>query len=754
MLLWENYIEVLDFLSKIITPSTQTQISLYGSVSNEIRILFVDDSPTVRVSYRRLLVSNGYITDVASNVTEAMEKALNHSYDIIITDYFMPDANGDELCRQLRSHPRTAQAALAIITGTYLDKVIKDSLYAGATECMFKNEVDELFLARVAAMSRAVQTQKAIEKDRQRLEGILWSVGEGVFGVDTSGYITFINPTAKNILGYTNERALIGKSSHTLFHYANKDGTSTSLDNCPLQRAYQYGDTIENCELVFWHCSGQPILVECTIVPLLIGGKLEGSVIAFRDISQRKQLEEELIWQVNHDALTKLHNRFYFEKHLEQEFVNVKQHGTQSALLYLDLDRFKYINDTAGHTAGDRLLVEISRLLLSRVRDKDLLARLGGDEFAVILSEIERSSIYTVAENIRTLLNGYNFRHAGKDYQINCSIGICIIDKGTLSPEEALSNADLACNIAKRQGRNQTHIYVAESDEKIAMDLELGWSTKLRDALQNDDFIIHYQPIVPLADIDLNHLPREEGQLWQIISKQFPFVKCHYEVLIRMPGAEGEIIYPHAFLPTAERFNMIQKIDYWVLDHAMRELASQQQRRKDTVFAINLSGHTVDNQELSSHIKGLIKEYNLDPCTLIFEITETTAIANIDAARKFIHEISQLGCRFSLDDFGTGFSSFSHLRHLNVDYVKIDGQFIRGMANNSADKSIVSSINDIAHSLGKRTIAEYVESPEILRMLKILGVDYVQGFYISHPFSAMDKVNKFASGNIIPFKVR
>jgi diguanylate cyclase (GGDEF)-like protein len=520
-----------------------------------------------------------------------------------------------------------------------------------------------------------------------------------------------------------------------------------------LHYAYQNGEVIECFETVFWHTSQQPVLVECTVVPLNINGQHEGSVVAFRDISKRKLLEEELIWQANHDSLTKLYNRFYFEKQLKKEFYNVKNGEGQSALLYLDLDRFKYINDTAGHNAGDQLLVEISTLLLSRVRESDMLARLGGDEFAIILRHVTESTVYSIAENVRGLLQDYNFRYGGKHYQLNGSIGIAIINQETSSPEEALANADLACNIAKRRGRNQTHIYVADCDDKIAMDLELGWSAKLRDALQNNHFVIHYQPIVALADIDFETLPASDGELWDHLCNQLPYMQHHYEVLIRLPGTDGEMISPHAFLPTAERFNMMKEIDRWMLTHAMQELAKQHIHRDDTVFAINLSGHTVDDQSLPKFIKSLLKDFGIRPDALIFEITETTAIENISAARKFIHELTHLGCRFALDDFGSGFSSFSHLKHLDVDFVKIDGQFIRGMANNSADKSIVSSINDIAHSLGKRTIAEYVENPDVLRYLKECGVDYVQGFYISHPFSELEKTCDPAITNIIPLKI-
>jgi len=746
ILTWDDYPELFDSIKKLLTSTTtdkQTSLAISpASDFSNIRVLFVDDSPTVRASYRRLLLSNSYIVETASNVKEAMEKAIARPFDIVITDYFMPDGNGDELCGMLRDNPNTTNSAIAIITGTYLDRVIKDSLDAGATECMFKNEADELFVARVAAMSRALQTQNAIVKDRQRLEGILSSVGEGVYGVDASGIITFINPMAKTIMGFLNDRTFIGESAHSLFHYANKNKETTTKTSCHIQEAYSSGSIIEKSEAVFWHNSGHPIDIEYTIVPLYIDGELEGSVIAFEDITQRKILEKELLWQANHDSLTKLHNRFYFEKELNKEFENVKRNHTTSALLYLDLDRFKYINDTAGHTAGDRLLIEISLLLQSRSRESDLLARIGGDEFALILRNIDIQHVMSVAENIRTLMHDYSFQYGGKNYKVNCSIGIAALDKNVLSTEESLANADLACNIAKRKGRNQTHLYHVDNDEKVAMDLELGWSSKLREALQNDEFLIYYQPIVPLTEIDTANLPEEDGELWAQISNLDTMVKARYEVLIRLPGPNGEIISPHAFLPTAERFNMMREIDYWVLSNAMKELAKSNLNYRNISFSINLSGHTMDDNSLPSMIKKLITQYNINPKSLIFEITETAAIANMDAAKKCISEISALGCYFALDDFGSGFSSFSHLKHLDVDFIKIDGQFIQNIEINAEDQSIVSSINDIAHALGKQTIAEYVESPNILKLLKRCGVDYAQGFYVSPPLPNLDDLIK------------
>jgi diguanylate cyclase (GGDEF)-like protein len=483
---------------------------------------------------------------------------------------------------------------------------------------------------------------------------------------------------------------------------------------------------------VFWHRGGAAVPVECTVFPLRIDGQLEGSVVAFRDISERRALEQELLWQANHDPLTKLYNRRHFEKVLEEEVARCRR-GATSALLYLDLDRFKYVNDTAGHAAGDQLLGEISQQMRERLRDADLLARLGGDEFAIILRNVAGESVLQVAEHFRAILERYTFVH-NRQYRVHGSIGVALLDADTQSSGEALANADIACHIAKSKGRNQTHVYQPGGDARLAMNVDLGWSARLQQALKGDGFVLHYQPIVPLRGLDPDALPAagaafpracgggrgEDGVL-------------HCEALVRLADADGGVIPPHSFLPTAERFGLMPQLDLWVVERAIAQLAALERRSTAACIAVNLSGHTLDHERLAPEVKRLLAEHGVRPEALIFEITETNAIANFEAAQRLIGALREHGCRFALDDFGSGFSSFHHLKHLPVDFVKIDGQFVRGMARDPADRAIVMSINDIAHSFGKRTVAEFVENREILELLCRAGVDYAQGYYISPP---------------------
>jgi diguanylate cyclase (GGDEF)-like protein/PAS domain S-box-containing protein len=730
---WTKCRKTSDVLSRLLIDANKKACKRTDTkpAVEPIRVLFVDDSATVRMKYKKLLIANGYHTETAASVGEGLKKALASQFEIAIIDYFMPDATGDVLCQQLHNQASTSNITTAIITASYLDKAIKQSLEAGAVECMFKNESDDLFLTRIDAMSRHIRAHKSIVKERERLSGILRSVGEGVYGVNAQGRISFVNPACRGILGYAPEERLIGKSAQEIFHYADADGNAIDKAHSLLLQTYADGESIHSKETLFWHKTGIPIPVECTVYPLTIEDKREGSVVAFRDISERKLLEEELRWQANHDALTKLFNRRHFEDQLTQETHRLKRSDETSALLYIDLDRFKYINDTAGHAAGDCLLVEIAQQLTHRLRNGDLLARLGGDEFAIILRNVNKSSVHTAADNYREMLDTYIFIYKGKQYKVNGTIGISLMNRDSESGGEILANADIACHIAKGEGRNRTHLFVPESDSKKAMDLDLGWSSRLHNALQHDNFLLHYQPIIPVEHIPSELMSVSEGPIYEQLLSVVPQELQINEVLLRLEDPVWGMVLPGAFLPTAERFNMMDKIDFWVISTALTKLSRLQQAGYKGIFTINLSGQTTANQSLIEDIESLVVNSKVDPRKVIFEITETSAISNLISANELITRLHTLGCRFALDDFGSGFSSFAHLKNLPVDFIKIDGLFVCGVGTDAGDRAIVQSINDIAHSLGKKTVAEYVENASILQFLFESGVDYVQGHFLS-----------------------
>ena len=735
---WENYQEVASSLESMLEPEPNDPILEQRKNDQDempIRVLFVDDSKSIRTYYQRLLERNNYEVVIACSVDEAYKIACGQIIDIAIVDYFMPEQNGYVLCQKLRDNSLTSNIRTAVITGTYLDSVIRDCLQAGAIECMFKNEAEELFLARISGMRRFIEVQRSIEKQRENLEAILESVGEGVYGVDNDSRITFMNPAALNLLGLHDANPLIGVNAYQAFHL-NKQEVGRDL----LKEAYFSGEQLKGWETQFQHQSGKAIPVDCTLYPLSVKGKQEGSVIAFRDISERKMMEEKLRWQATHDHLTGLHNRRYFEGYLEKEINNVKRSGIMSALVYLDLDRFKYVNDTAGHEVGDQLLIDLSLVVNKHLRRLDVAARIGGDEFAIILKNVDAGMAVSIADEIRVSLSNLRVNHENKTYHINASFGVAMMDIPDTTAGDVMANADIACHISKRLGRNQTHLYEKSSDERNAMGSELGWSARVKEALAKDKFQLNYQPIMQMSDIDLINLPAQDGVLWQRHLNEVDKV-FSYEVLVRMIDEEGEVHYPDSFIPTAERFNMMTDIDMWVLENALQEVVATGVSSKNIQLSINISGNTVDSDDSLEKIKALIEQYNINPRSLTFEVTETSAIANLEQANDFINELRKIGCRFSLDDFGSGFCSFSQLKNLPTDYVKIDGQFVRSMARGATDRAIVTAMNDVAHSLGRYTVAEYVESPEIVRLLKICGVDKVQGNYICVPLSELPSSN-------------
>jgi len=417
-----------------------------------IDILLVDDSRTARNHYSRLLGAHGYRVQLAGNVEQAQQLLSTEPFDLAIIDFYMPRANGDVLCRHIQSDSRCRHITPAILTASYSDEIIRVSLAAGASDCLFKDEPEELLLARIRAMVRSIEARKSLELERHTLAEILGSLSEGVYGVDTEGRLRFMNPAGIRLLGYESEDELVGKPPHETFHFAQADGRPIPRETCFLSQAYELGDELLTWDSVFWTRDGVAIWVECNVVPFVVGGRRQGSVIAFRDISQLREQLEKLNWQANHDSLTRLPNRRHFRESLDREFFRLKRSGETAAVLYIDLDRFKRVNDEAGHEVGDQLLAELGSLLAGRMRANDTLARLGGDEFGVILQNVTAGSVADVAQQFQKLIGGLAFRRDGRTYEISASIGVALMDRHTADPGRLLARADAASYRAKRLG--------------------------------------------------------------------------------------------------------------------------------------------------------------------------------------------------------------------------------------------------------------------------------------------------------------
>ncbi|GIX36286.1 MAG: hypothetical protein KatS3mg126_2065 [Lysobacteraceae bacterium] len=732
LLPWADFQEAPAALAHLLEPSRPREASPEPE-GPPLRVLLVDDSATVRAAFSRLLDREGFLVDTAAGVAEGIRKLRTQAFDIAVVDYFMPGRNGTELIREMRADPALAKVVPAIITGAYADDVIRESLASGAVECLFKSEAKELFVARIRSLARTVRDRKAIEAERRRLEGILSSVGDGVYVVDPSGAIQLVNPAACEMLGYASADELVGRNAYETIHYAHEDGSLIARAQCPLLHSYARGAQLSGLQSAFWTSLGKPLPVECTVYPLRMEGQRSGSVVAFRDVSARRKLEEDLRWAAEHDALTKLHNRAWFERQLEEEITRLRRSGQISLLLFLDVDRFKYINDTAGHSAGDQLLIEVARRLKSRLRSTDHLARMGGDEFALILRNVAVDDLEALADGFRQALVTAPFSYGGKAYRITTSIGATALDERTLSPSEAMAQADVACHQAKSGGRNLTHLYRPDSNERAAMDRDLGWSVRLEEALRHDRFVLAYQPILPLKGILEDDLRGTEGELWRRQLARNPESPALFEVLLRMRDAQGELVLPAAFMPTAERFGLMREIDRWVIDRALRALREVRDAERPVFLTINLSTQSLADPGLASFVTARVVEHDVNPEQLIFEITESHAIEDVGGAQRVLHQLRGLGVRIAVDDFGTGFSTFAYLKHLEADILKIDGSIIEGLPDDPLDRTVIAALSSIAEAAGKQTIAECVEDRQALHALLECGVDFAQGNAVGLP---------------------
>lgn len=430
------------------------------------------------------------------------------------------------------------------------------------------------------------------------------------------------------------------------------------------------------------------------------------------DMTEKKEAEKRIVWMAEHDPLTDLCNRRKFVEEFEKSLRTAIRYKHNNALLFLDLDQFKDINDTSGHSAGDELLKLVAKTLKRVTRFTDLVARLGGDEFAVLMPESDDIGAVVLAQKIQTELQKIQLEYGTVKHKISTSIGIVNYPLHDATIHELMGFADLAMYKAKSSGKSTYHVFSADDQTREQLETRVFWKHKIEEALENNLFVLHFQPILNI-----------ENNIIQ-----------HYEVLIRMrePGS-GKMRMPGKFIEIAEEVGLIQSIDHFVIQQSIKKLAAQQKQGTKVKFAINLSGSVVDAPVLLPFLKRLIKKYEIDPAGLIFEVTETAAVSNLQQAKLMMTAVKALGCQFSLDDFGVGFASFNYMRQLPIDIIKIDGIFIKDLDKNADDQLFVKALIDVAKGLGKKTIAEFVENKEILTLLRQYGVDYAQGYHIGRP---------------------
>jgi len=462
---------------------------------------------------------------------------------------------------------------------------------------------------------------------------------------------------------------------------------------------------------------GSTVSVTLVGAPIRSAGKVTGAVLVLHDMTQERQYIANLSWQATHDALTGLANRREFEYRLEQVLHPMgTQQGGRHALMFLDLDQFKLVNDTCGHAAGDELLRHICALLQSDLREGDTLARLGGDEFGILLENCPAAAAEKIAESLRHTVQSLHFVWKGRPFMTTVSIGLVHLGHTPTTLETSLRAADMACYMAKEKGRNRVQVYHADDSELSVRFGEMAWVQRLHMALEENRFCLYAQEISPLG-----HTDGGDG---------------HIEILLRLHDEAGRIILPDSFIPAAERYGLMTSLDRWVVENVFKIISRCLQERPGrpmAMCAINLSGITIGDDDFLGFLREKFHTYNIPPGMICFEITETSAIANLGSAIRFINELKALGCHFSLDDFCAGMSSFAYLKHLPVDFLKIDGSFVKDMLDGPINRAMVEVINHIGHVMGKRTIAEFVETPHIEQALLEIGVDYAQGYLIERP---------------------
>jgi diguanylate cyclase (GGDEF)-like protein/PAS domain S-box-containing protein len=553
---------------------------------------------------------------------------------------------------------------------------------------------------------------EALRKSEARYQGLFDDAPDMYFTITRDGTIRSINQLGADYLGF-NKNELVGSAVMDLVHPDDREMVEAHLD-----QVFEHGTRESELEFRKVRKDGGLLWVNERIRHFDEKSDADAELrIVCRDVTEAHALSEELSFQATHDPLTGLINRRELENRLERVLHTAQNMGVEHALCYLDLDQFKVINDTCGHIAGDELLRQLGDLLPSKVRKRDTLARLGGDEFAVLMEHCPIDQAERVAHALRSTVEEFRFAWEDKTFNIGVSIGLVSINSHSRSVDEVLSAADTACYMAKERGRNRIYLYDPGSVELARRHGEKEWVSRISQALEANRFELFYQPI---RHLDPSRKTGAEGRF--------------YELLLRMTDVDGELVYPGAFLPAAERFNLSTRLDQWVLSRAFDWLKSTPGRLDDLYLcSINLSGHSLADQEFHRFVLQQFADSGIPGEKICFEVAETAAIANFGNAARFISAIKDLGCRFALDDFGSGLSSFAYLKHLAVDFLKIDGVFVKDIVDDPIDFAMVKSINEIGQVMGKKTIAEFVEGDAILEKLGEIGVDFVQGYAVGRP---------------------
>jgi len=567
-------------------------------------------------------------------------------------------------------------------------------------------------LTVIQDVTQRKREQSELAEQHERLRVTLDSIGDGVITTDAEGRIQYLNPVAERLTGWTSAQAR-GRPSNPVFNIVHEETRRRAKS--PISVCLSEDRTVglaNHTILLSRDC--REYHIEDSASPIKdAAGRTVGVVLVFRDVSEQRQLSLEMTYRATHDELTGLLNRSEFEGRLESTLIAAHKGKERYVLMYIDLDRFKLVNDAGGHAIGDRLLKQVASLIKRIARRRDVFARLGGDEFGLIVEHCSIEAAQGIAQKICEEIDAFRFQHGDQFLHIGASIGLVQVDERWPTVASLLRAADSACYAAKEAGRNRVYAYFAADEMIESHQQDMQWVRRLEHALDKGQLVLHWQEI---RAFDHN----AEG--------------IHGEVLLRLVGDNGKLISPGAFLPSAERFYLASRIDRWVVNEAFEWMA----RHRDALehldtLSINLSGLSIGDRDFHRYVIEQLQAIDFDHHKLCFEITETAAITNLSDAILFFESMLAFGIRFALDDFGSGLSSFGYLKNLPADYLKIDGQFIRDLATNPVGQAAVRCIHEVARITGKKTVAESVETEAVEALLREIGIDYTQGFLRHRP---------------------
>lgn len=692
-----DFIEARNALKQMATPNEQTLLELQGRYTNVV-------SPMqARVAE---LAMAGNRDEAEQLLLERVLPGQDRLFTVLAKLSQIQKDDARQAAEQTRTDRQSATALILLMAASVALVTIMIAIYV---------------------IRRTGDSERRLLEEKERAEVTLHSIGDGVITTDGFGRIEHLNVAAERLSGWTSEEARGNSLLHVIRMVRESDHR---LIADPVSRTLRDGSVHgSEPDTLLVRRDGRESAIEFTAAPIMDRwqNRTVGVIMVFRDVTETRALATQLAHQARHDSLTGLINRREFESRLQATLVEAHRYPDQHHwLCYIDLDQFKVINDTCGHLAGDELLKQIAGHLKREVRESDLVARMGGDEFAILLKNCDSARAREIVERVRSVLHDLRFAWDNKSFSSSASIGMVPIGATSGTLYDLLSAADKACYVAKDQGRNRVHIYLQDDDAVARHEGEMEWVHRIRHALEENRFALFFQPIQRLRDRR----------------------NTHWEILLRMLDENGEHVPPMAFIPAAERYNLMGEVDRWVVRTTLARLQSACGRLQgpDSSVAINLSAQSLCDDAFLPFVLDQLEHTRIPAHRLCFEITETAAIANLSRAQEVIAQLKTRGCRFSLDDFGSGLSSFGYLKNLPVDYLKIDGTFVRDILEDPMDRAMVESINQIGHVMQIATIAEYVEDERTLKLLQQIGVDYAQGFGVARPAPIADLVRSLEDG--------